>query len=116
MTDREKAIVMAYTGVTMLIDDKLDIFYKYLAELFGRPVFTHELAMDEMEKAIKEKSYADFIKLCRETTDQIRHGHWIEKEYNPSFHTYICSVCEHGEIDTTNYCSNCGAKMDGGDI
>ena len=66
MTDREKAIVMAYTGITMLKGNKLDIFYKYLKELFGRPVFTHELAMPEMVEAIKVKSRVDFIELCRE--------------------------------------------------
>ena len=36
MTDREKAIVMAYTGVTMLKDDKLQIFYKYVEENHGQ--------------------------------------------------------------------------------
>ena len=30
MTDTERAIVMAYTGVCMLTGDKLEIFYKYI--------------------------------------------------------------------------------------
>lgn len=64
MTDKEKAIVMAYTGVCMLTGDKISIFYKYIAELMGRPVFTHELANKEIENLIKEKSKNDFIKLC----------------------------------------------------
>lgn len=62
MTDREKAIVMAYTGFCMLQSDKIDQFYKYLAELYGRPVFTHEIPFLN----IKEKSKADFLKLCEE--------------------------------------------------
>lgn len=44
MTDKEKAIVMAYTGVTMLKGKKIDVFYKYVAEIMGRPVFTHEVS------------------------------------------------------------------------
>lgn len=60
MTDREKAIVMAYTGVAMLAGDKLKVYYEYLNELYGRPVFTHEwLYLD-----IKEKAKKDFLKLC----------------------------------------------------
>lgn len=35
MTDREKAIVMAFTGVTMLAGEKLEVFYKYAEELKG---------------------------------------------------------------------------------
>lgn len=112
MTDREKAIVMAYTGVSMFAGDKLDIFYKYLAELFDRPVFSHELASDEMTEAIKEKAYADFIKLCRETTDPIKHGHWIETSYGSTM--WKCSECSKmvNFGDLYEYCGKCGAKMD----
>ena len=66
MTDREKAIVMAYTGIAMLKGDKLDEFYDYLEELYGRPVYTHEL----VELDITEKAKPDFIKLCAETHDK----------------------------------------------
>ena len=44
MTDREKAIVTAYTGITMLTGEKFSIFHKYIEDLLGRPVCTHELA------------------------------------------------------------------------
>lgn len=64
MTDREKAIVMAYTGVTMLKDDKLQIFYKYVEEIMGRPIWTHEMV--QLADEIKEKSKADFMALCAE--------------------------------------------------
>lgn len=64
MTDRERAIVMAYTGVVMLKKDKLDIFYDYLSEKFGRKVYTHELPFLIVTEKIKEVSYEDFIKLC----------------------------------------------------
>ena len=62
MTNREKAIVMAYTGVVMLSGDRLNEYYKYLFELYGRPVYTHELLYLD----IKEKAKPDFLKLCKE--------------------------------------------------
>ena len=65
MTDKEKAIVMAYTGTSMLAGEKLDIFYRYIADLMGRPIFTHELADKKIWDELKEKSREDFINLCR---------------------------------------------------
>ena len=38
---------------------------------------------------------------------EIKHGHW-----DGGFHDYYCSVCGQGEYTKTNYCSNCGAKME----
>ena len=61
MTDREKAIVTAYTGINMLEGEKFDEFYKYLNELYGRPVYTHEILFLD----IREKSKKDFITLCK---------------------------------------------------
>lgn len=64
MTDREKAIVSAYTGYAMLCGDKIGIFYEYLEEILKRPVWTHELADINIQDKIHEKSKADFIALC----------------------------------------------------
>jgi len=66
MTDREKAIVMAYTGKCMLTGDKFQIFHKYVEDIMGRPVYIHELADKAVENKIKEKAKADFIALCAE--------------------------------------------------
>lgn len=60
MTDRERAIVMAYTGVVMLAGDKLGEFYKYVSEKAGRPVMTHEM----QEDFLKGLSRDDFLELC----------------------------------------------------
>ena len=70
MTDREKAIVMAYTGVTMLTGDKFKIFHKYIEEILGRPVQTLELAFENVCNEIKEKSRDDFIQLCVTTEEE----------------------------------------------
>lgn len=61
MTDREKAIVMAYTGICMLEGEKLNKFYEYMNELYKRPVYTHEF----LTLNIKERSEKDFMDLCR---------------------------------------------------
>ena len=62
MTDRERAIVMAYTGVVMLCGDKLNIFYEYISEKLGKPIWTHELY--SQADVIKELSKEDFFSLC----------------------------------------------------
>lgn len=67
MTNREKAIVMAFTGVCMLTEDKFNIFHKYVEELMGRPIYTHELGF--LANEIKEKAKDDFIKLCKEDAE-----------------------------------------------
>lgn len=68
MTKRECAIVMAYTGVCMLAGENLPIFYEYIEEKIGRPVYTHELP--GLEEEIKEKTERDFLKLCKTATDE----------------------------------------------
>ena len=66
MTDREKAIVMAHTGICMLEGDKFQIFHQYVENILGRPVQTIEMSMESVVDEINEKSGEDFIALCRE--------------------------------------------------
>jgi len=40
----------------------------------------------------------------------IQHGRW---EWDNRFHDYTCSECRNWDLKTPNYCSNCGARMDG---
>ncbi len=58
--------------------------------------------------------------LCVPTADvaPVRHGYWI----NENFYTH-CSACgkmaiydKYGQEVESDYCPNCGAKMDGGDL
>ena len=72
MTDREKAIVSAYTGITMLTGEKFSIFHKYIEDIMGRPVFTHELADKAVWEEIKNRSKDDFIRICSEDEDMER--------------------------------------------
>lgn len=69
MTDREKAIVMAYTGKCMLTGDKFQIFHKYVEDIMGRPVYTHELGFPLVADEIKRRSENDFLALCKNATE-----------------------------------------------
>lgn len=42
----------------------------------------------------------------------VQHGHWVMKHryFNT---TYMCSKCKAGSTQQTNYCAECGARMDG---
>lgn len=69
MTKRECAIVMAHTGICMLEGEGFRIFHKYVEDIMGRPVFTHEMGMRSIADEIKEKSKEDFLNLCRTAVD-----------------------------------------------
>ena len=64
MNDRERAIVETYTGICMLTGNKTNEVYRYMEEIMGRPVYTHELADERIQQELKEKAKPDFLKLC----------------------------------------------------
>lgn len=68
MTNREKAICMAFTGVSFFKGEQLRYFYQYVEGLLGRPVYTHEIAL--LADKIKELSREDFTKLCEVEDDE----------------------------------------------
>lgn len=69
MTKQECAIVTAYTEFSMLRGDDLEYLYRYLSEIVGRPVFSHELPAVCVQ--FRDKIKADFIALCRNASDDI---------------------------------------------
>lgn len=92
MTDREKAIIMAYTGICMLTGDKLREYYSYLEELYGRPVYTHELITLDIQK----KSKKDFLELCQNTSGK---------------EVIRCKDCEHSRTIPAKLCNTDGDWM-----
>lgn len=105
MTDREKAIVMAYTGTCMLAGDKLGIYYQYIQEKLGHCVMTHELVYPEVQDAIREATKDDFIELCRAndeprvmTLEEVEEGqaYWLEMRGIASEYA-ICKMNDHGD-------------------
>ena len=61
MTNRERAIVSAYTGKLMC---DFDYLHKYIEEKLGRPVSAHDMTTFEVEDEIRAKSREDFLSLC----------------------------------------------------
>ena len=115
MTDREKAIIMAYTGTCMLTGEKFDVFHKYIEEICGRPIWTHELAIENVVDEIREKSKADFLWLCENSEQKQKTGYWIHR--NDDCYDWLeCSECGYGdnlEVEYgTPYCPICGCKME----
>ena len=87
-------------------------FYEYLEEIYGRPVFTHELATLD----VQEKSKTDFLKLCAELPE----GEWqtYENELYSGGGYHICTCCKYrfsiGAFDLLDeypFCPNCGKHM-----
>lgn len=77
MTLKEKVIVSAYTGYLMCDFSEV---HKYVEELLGRPVWTHELANERIQSELQEKARADFLKLCEGENDESRMGFKARKE------------------------------------
>lgn len=60
---------MAYTGCVMLAGDKLKVFYDYVSEIIGRPVYTHELP--SLLNTIKEAAFPDFCMICKTESEPL---------------------------------------------
>ena len=65
MTLKERVIVEAYTGYCMTTGDERNELYKYIADVMGRPVFSHELADEEIISELRDRVKLDFISLCK---------------------------------------------------
>lgn len=64
MTQEERLIVSAYTGILMTDFSK---FHEYCEKVMGRPIWTHEFTYKEFWQELKEKVKNNFIKLCGNT-------------------------------------------------
>lgn len=62
---KERVIVEAYTGYCMTTGEEREELYKYIANAMGRPIFSHELADEEIISELHDKVKPDFIRLCR---------------------------------------------------
>ena len=86
MTDREKAIIMAHTGICMLAGDKFQIFHKYVEDIMGRPIWTHEMGIETIADEIKAKSRDDFIALCADESSSENPNKWIPVSEKYEYH------------------------------
>ena len=70
----------------------------------------------EAEEVINDICFAIDV---AQAIDPVKHGRWIKNERKSKFHiepVYLCSCCREqeawGQWELSNYCPNCGAKMD----
>lgn len=61
LTREQAAIVGAYTGV--LCGPFGDV-HGYVERVLGRPVWTHEMASEEVMTAVRDAAKADFLAIC----------------------------------------------------
>ena len=62
MTEREGAVLSAYTGILMC--KTFSPVHEYIEEIMCRPVWTHEIPM--LADGIKEKSKEEFSRIIKE--------------------------------------------------
>ena len=67
-----------------------------------------------------EQARAQVIIMGHPTADvvEVKHGEWIYRDSDIGWKCYECSSCNtihtfYDEDPLSNYCSHCGAKMDG---
>lgn len=63
MTNKEKLIVSAYTGILMV---EWSEFHQFIEKLLGRPILAHEFDNEEVIEEILANVKDDFMKLCEE--------------------------------------------------
>ena len=84
---------------------KMDRWYEKMCLKYGE---TDQFNMGYAEgiTAIENAPSADVV--------EVRHGEWIDDNtWSADMLHYRCSICGNYEGCKTNFCSNCGAKMDG---
>ena len=64
MTNKEKIVVSAYTGVLMCDFNEM---HRYIEEKLKRPVLTHELRDEKIIEKIRDAARNDFLSICDDT-------------------------------------------------
>ena len=114
MTDREKAIVMAHTGICMLTGDKFQIFHKYVEDIMGRPILTHEMGIASIADEIKAKSKDDFIVLCTDESSSENPNKWVPvSERLPEDGKQVLCCNKYGSVFTSELTWSKGYLMFG---
>ena len=83
-----------------------------MAEYLNKNLAWHhiKLAMPSSERENLKKA---FDKIPTIDVQEVKHGKWEYEGQILGLDTYKCSLCKKDEFGMSNYCPNCGAKMDG---
>ena len=68
MTYKEALILSAYTGY-LLVPNFADV-HEYCERILGRPIFTHEFAVEETQKEIRNKLKPQIIDMIKKLEEQ----------------------------------------------
>lgn len=104
MNKEEAVVIEAYTGICMLTGNDRNLFYKYINQLMGRTVYTHEIPA--LSNEIKEKAKPDFIKICKNV------GKKRKRKFRAMTNSEFCRTYA-GEANFD--CSNCSLFYYSGD-
>lgn len=77
---------------------------------------------DAKGQDIADRILDDVVEIPTANVEVVRHGEWLQDPEDCYGGDYICSICGNCADESylgsnsvlTNYCSKCGAKMDGG--
>ena len=73
-------------------------------------------AADVVERELYQRALSDVVRLSVERPEQ-KHGEWktvsVECFGGGTMTEYECSLCKERQIIMSNFCPNCGARMDG---
>lgn len=77
---------------------------------FNAPVMTPVMKIHNVIELVEDQPTADVV--------EVKRGKWEKRTFivfdNEIKDSYHCSECNTTWDTATNYCPNCGAKMDGG--
>ena len=70
-----------------------------------------EAAKHAWAKGLEPSQYIEIIPVA--DVASVRHGRWLCVDTDTE-QFFLCNRCKKKEYWESNYCPNCGAKMDGG--
>lgn len=76
MKKREALVITAYTG-TLLCD--FSDYQDFVSEIIGRPIFTHEIAYEEISEELRKKTSKEFLKLLKTWRNNYGTSIWNER-------------------------------------
>lgn len=82
----------------MLVGENRNYFYKYVQDILGRHVFSHELATKDIQEEIREAAKEDFFKLCRtaELPCETQEEKEVQRVQDDFFD--ICPICGSSDL------------------
>lgn len=83
-----------------------------MPEYIDRDAVYHAISVDGGLNEYEKAYCIDVVrKIPDADVDPVRHGRWILVDTDEE-QFFICSECENKEYWESDYCPNCGAKMD----